>query len=454
MSGDGSQIAFGTSSVFGFLLLLGSVTLTVQLAPQQQQAKLFVREILTPEERRSLGWSEFSTKYANQYLELCTRVTAVAICAVLLITFKLLNFAEGFLGSLSISSQVLLFVSGMLSGSGGFLLATSGYHKLKNLRIAAVEFLSPIISVFYILAVYPISNFLSQLFPNYTYSASFLWPLFIAGLLGVTFTNIVIHFESENGVFGLTSLIASLWVFGFLVYFRDSWSWWVENIVIHPNTPLEYYSLLAVATTAFALLLAFEVSRIELRITREVDLLLPLLSRIQNYGTNKQEALSSFVNFDSTSDPVKMHDHYREIHAIILRNEARDSSESISKLNMLAQSKQQDQLVSGTVAISMLAVFTIILLVLLRPSNIAGLTAVFVDSLAFLLSGVVTYLIFHLTDLKISRKRTIIDKKSDVYYVEFRTSASRTERVAASVLVAVVGVTYFFLYVAKWILAI
>ena len=77
---------------------------------------------------------------------------------------------------------------------------------------------------------------------------------------------------------GFTAFIMSLWAFGTLIYLRDEWlpsrwlSWPTE----------EYWGLLALATTVFALILGFRVARVTERVSHEDELMFRLFRECEH----------------------------------------------------------------------------------------------------------------------------------------------------------------------------
>ena len=445
------SMAVSVGYIFGIIALLFTILLTLQDAVRLKQGEhIAKRNLKEPAEL------ERETENLTIVLNIMVLVVSASIGFLTLAVLLAFDAFDSFTNPLSLSQILILFFGSALVTIGGTVLNTRGNIKGKDLRVQSVRYFTPVFGVVFIALLYPFRGALNSIGSEVSLSADITWPWLIAGLLGVVTANILTNLESEIGVFGLTSFVVSLWFAGALVYFRDEWGWWTSHISNLGTGTLEYYSFLGVSATVLTLLIAFEVTRLEQRTIKEQEAVFWLLSRFElpSFQHLSGKPQKNLELLDKEKDIDKIQEYYMEIRTDLLASNPPVEPDVFAKLNSLAYSKQYGVAISSRVAIILLTLFSIALSLALRPSDIGTLSAIFVDSFAFILSAVMAYLTFHLFDLRNVRAKSSIesDPSRNGYVPEFATSTTRNEASIAIALVMAVTATYITLYSIKWLL--
>lgn len=502
-SEEDSSIAFNGGYIFGLLLLAFALIFSLQTGVRNIQGQKFARETTSISSYAEKGFEQENLgSGVVVFLRLLASFVGMVAGFVFFAIFEIFNIFQNFSGTLSIGGMIIAFVGGSILSSIGVFTNARGTIKGKDLKVQAIRYLTPVFGIFFLAILIPLRNVFTSLKSQIPAISDINWSWFIAGFLGILSANVVVNFKSEEKKFGLTSLVVSLWLSGILVFFRDEWSWWLDNINLLSTGSLEYYGFLGSASTIFALLISFEISRLEQRTTREEGIVFSLLKRLEVlYPTEKEQSLSLVVvaeakdnsskpetenilecleSLDRATNVETIRRAYESIENKLAseikpdeKNKKFDSGyfnntnermtycqDTSTELNELTHSKQYGRRVSGSIAIILLAVFTATLAISLRPAGeaITNLPAVLIDIFAFLLAATVAYLTFHLFDLHANRRNSIIEIKINEkgettgrYHVEFQEPGFRSEASIATVLVATIVVTYVVLYCLKWL---
>ena len=198
--------------------------------------------------------------------------------------------ASPVLALISIASSETFSVSTMFGGFAiGVLIRTPAtiLWRVSNLTtdnfgVNALNYLEPLISVLWLLLFWEID--ITRV------------DYLIIGVCAVFASNILINAEAEIGL-GFKATIVMLWISGVAVYFRDDRVLWTSE---------EYFSVLALSATVFAVILAFRVTRIVtttndedqhlFRIAMELD----ALSRDGKLGSSRRAIFDDVTMIDTT----------------------------------------------------------------------------------------------------------------------------------------------------------
>lgn len=230
---------------------------------------------------------------------------------------------------------------------------------------------------------------------------------------------------------GFTSLIMSLWTFGTVVYLRDevlpaSWLSWSGS---------EYWTLVSLSATVFALIFGFRVARLTSRLVEEDRQMLETFRGFERLVRSQklpEDTLLAVRRFD-TANPRNVATTYN-----LLRTRLRDGflespndADAFFKLqdelDGLAHSKQQGKDFSELISIFVFAGITIALGLMARPSDtawpVAGWTGFLTETFTALLVSVIVFLAFHLVDMRRDRQIPLIvpiEDTTDEYGLFFR----------------------------------
>ena len=315
--------------------------------------------------------------------------------------------------------------------------------------------------------------------------------LFWMGAIFIFCLNVLIHLSPEEerdyqrynltkprGTrMGFTSLVLALWAAGAVVYLRDEFvpSRWMEW---HSG---EYWTLVALSSTVFALIFGFRVARLSSRLGSEDDLFLHIFRRCEymvRVGICDRRLLDALLELDSSQPGTRLRAYEvirRSIRQGILHFETMRSSDITSedtedisrvdfydlleKLDRLAHSKQQGRDFSELISICTFAGMTVALGLFARPADVTFeqgqwtgfLTEVFVAVFV----SVVAFLAFSLLDMRREREIPLIvhvPERFGEYGLFFRhkRDASVSQRISV-VIVLVVLLTYTILFYSKWL---
>ena len=261
---------------------------------------------------------------------------------------------------------------------------------------------------------------------------------------------------------GFTSLILSLWLFGSLVYLRDEvlpakWLAW--------SGP-DYWALITLSATVFALIFGFRVARLTGRLNDEDRQMLAAFRKVERLvRLNKlpESALEEFRALD-TARPANIGDIYDKIRQR-LRNGFSSEPEDVAEyfdlqndLDAVAHSKQQGKDFSELIAIFVFALITIALGLLSRPADISpdsvGWSGFLTEVFVALFISVIVFLAFHLIDMRRDRQIPLIVAHSDakdeyILFFRYKPDLLMANIVSIVVMVLMICVFVALLYV-KW----
>ena len=311
------------------------------------------------------------------------------------------------------------FLLGFIIVAGGTLFVRLANLNSDDLGINAIFYITPVLALTW-LAIAGIS--LPRL------------DLFLMGAALVLGINVVIQSspdeepefakvgaESPKGTrLGFTSLILAIWFFGGMIYIRDeilpaSWLSW--------SGP-DYWTLVALSATVFALIFGFRVARLTSRLTLEDETTIRLFRRLEHVladSSLREETLSALRLLD-TALPKNLPDRYKEVRRCLLEAKSefrenqnpsaavtlRDFGELEEDLDRLAHSRQQGRDFSELISISLFAFITVILGTVTRPSHLTfsddRWSGFLIELFVALFVSVIAFLTFNLFDLRRNRE--------------------------------------------------
>lgn len=307
--------------------------------------------------------------------------------------------------------------------------------------------------------------------------------------------------ETEYGRsrWGFSSLILALWLFGTVVYLRDDW---FPETWLHWNLP-DYWGLVALSATIFALIFGFRVARLSSRISHEDETMLRLFRQCRELVDTSpldSNVLQALRNLD-TARPKELPERYRKVRSELVsakskfysqgefhKNEFKSSHEGGSEgerttptsentealrrstyeklvaqevaLDSLTHSKQQGRDFSELMSLTFFALITIALGLMARPAGLAeaesGWSGFLAEAFAVFFVATVAFLAVNLFDIRKDREFQLIefvDEKDVDYRLRFRykPDLSVQRRVSVIVCAGVCGSIAYLLY-DKWLL--
>ena len=243
----------------------------------------------------------------------------------------------------------------------------------------------------------------------------------------------------------LKALVVALLTFGIFVYFRPE--------LIDPETLIwqagDYWAVLALASTVFALLLAFRLTRVEALLVSEDHRTLTLVRRIELLPSrlfgleNPDESRATLLRWIRTLNRADSLSKYRraynyahiEVTKIVVRvgddgltaDERREIAEIRSDLDALGHGRQGAREFAERIALWLIGGL-IVVLCLAVPEQPEVWAQLLADAFAIVLAAVVIFLLFHLADVRRSRGDELLRERDpewrselpDGLYVRFR----------------------------------
>lgn len=301
------------------------------------------------------------------------------------------------------------------------------------------------------------------------------FDLFLIGAALIIAINILIQFEPDkernpakfgkpdrSGTrIGFTAFILSIWTFGTTVYLRDevvpaSWLVWASS---------EYWGLVAVSATVFALILGFRVARVTTRIAHEDEAMLALFRDCENLvraGMIDRSILDTLARLD-TAKPKELLVLYNEARQRIRYRLAPDSLSdplliSVEKqLDAVAHSKQLGRDIVELLSLVAFAAVTVGIGLFARADVADGGSWTGFISEVFVLVFVATiaFLCANLFDIRRERETPLLvstRERSGNHGLFFRDRQNRTFRHVVATLISLIMTTVFcILLYHKWI---
>lgn len=226
--------------------------------------------------------------------------------------------------------------------------------------------------------------------------------------------------------YSLKALVLSLLAFGMIIYFRDAilqgddFIWEVGD----------YWSILSLASTVFALLLAFRLTRVENLLLAEDHRTFGVIRRIEMLPK------AMFSNSPETNTRERLLDHIRDLNRAgrldeyedayykansVLSNiaqqalddsaygydEKREIAEIRTEIDALAHGRQYAREFAERIALWLMGGI-IVALCLAVPPQYKGWPRVLAETFSVLLASVVVFMLFHLADMRRSRGNELL----------------------------------------------
>ena len=482
---DGTVLLFGLEvpkSTIGIVLAL----ISAYLAGVSVSSTLFYGEELY---RMLLNYEDdkFITKDDIEKLELKDRnlllwLTFLGRVLSLLLTFVIsLTMSLGFAiyGLYGARYQTDVRYQTLFSGRmlvGAVLLAGVGMVVAVLLRVGnigtprsgvnALNFLAPFLAIIWLMLVgIDVPKF----------------DLFVAGGAFILAINVLIQLKPDEerdvskfqkkpmpGVqLGFTAFIMSIWVFGVFIYARDEIipSSWIEFKIG------EYWGLIALSSTVFALILGFRMSRLTAQINREDETMVNLFRSSEHLvknGVFSSDILQQLSDLDSVRY-INLRTQYN-----MIRDEIRSRIDSVQskenktllisvsqQLDLVAHSKQQGRDIVELLSLTTFAIVTIGLGLLVRPKGLVLDTPSWSGFLSeiFILGFVSTiaFLCINIFDIRRERGTPLLVEINEDFRLFFRFEYHEYNKkllwqhAIAIIISVMMSATFCWLLYLKWL---
>ncbi len=305
------------------------------------------------------------------------------------------------------------------------------------------------------------------------------FDLFILGAALIIAINILIQLKPDQGrdfsrvsddirgrsQLSFTTFILSIWTFGSVVLLRDEimpdiWLAWPGG---------DYWPLLALSATMFALILGFRIARISRRISHEDEMMFGLFrkcERLRKHEVLPEDMLEKLIELDTapTRDLLQSYNSARRYIRSAIQShgtaEHATSLESVAvQLDRFAHSKQQGRDIVELISLTAFAIVTVGLGLLARPSSLAGSHAAWSGFLSevflMLFVSTISFLCVNLFDIRLHRETPLLYSEQKLmgdYVLFFRYKQDLLVQHVASVLISVaMSVTFCVLLYHKWL---
>ena len=266
--------------------------------------------------------------------------------------------------------------------------------------------------------------------------------------------------------FGFSALILAIWSSGTVIVLRDDilsqdWVLW--------RGP-DYWGLVGLSATVFALIFGFRVARLASRINSEEELTLELYRRCEELS--KTEKLPPTVLPGLRRLDVASPKHLSACYAFLSRRLEAGRKKAVSEggdvekitdlkvqLDKLAHSKQQGRDFAELISLIAFAIITVSLGLFARPSTLilplAGWSGFLAESFSVLFVSTISFLAFNLFDLRRDRELPLFDPvlvSSDNSSLYFRRRQNLTmQRIIAVAICVFMAIAFAALLYGKWL---
>lgn len=384
-------------------------------------------------------------------------VPIVLLLAVLETDVRSAVFSNHFLGG--------LFCGLVLNGPASFLVRKAHITSLRR-EIISLQYLSPVAALGFLAAFTEID----------VARIDFL----IFGTVSIVALNMLINSDPERkkglesldaaevGVvqerYSLKALVVSLLGLGMLIYFRDEL---LTGEDLQWRDDGSYWAVLALASTIFALLLAFRLTRVEslllaedyrtLGIVRRVEMLPSQIFAAEGTSDTRRALIGWIRGLNRANTLHEYREAYDEANRFFERTMIRLSDEDLhisydeklelglirTELDALAHGRQQAREFAERIALWLIGI-VIVVMCLAVPSESSGWPRLLSETFVIMLSSIVVYLLFHLADMRRSRADELLRYKGmnqknglpEGLYVRFRDEKdARWQRIFAGVII-------------------
>ena len=289
---EGTSFIFDGRSLIGIALLIIAIGFIIQKSIFVKWADVMVKA----EQSKSAdgGIPNEKINYDNNETGYAMLIWGISLIVGSCLGFSLSIFSDG---SLETNGFIIALLGGAIIEFLGVFFDISGTVRSKaNPNLQAILYLTPVFSVL-ILWVF-------------SHVTEVRGDLLTLGICATVVGNVLVYFPTEDK-FGLASLVVALWTAGWIVLFRDNiFNEWFSDQEWFLQAD-SYFAVLALAATAFTLLLAFRISRISSRASQEEALVFSLLTRLNRiekiYGI---ELVNSLELIDAPNSPDELEEQY------------------------------------------------------------------------------------------------------------------------------------------------
>lgn len=422
----------------------------------------------------SNGIGQFKRREIEEYLGFVAgTVTRISLLPIVVLIAILESFAMSTWRSAPFLGGVV--AGAMLNGPAAFLLRRS--HIVSHQReIIVLQYLAPIFAllwlawlrgidiiridflVFGTVAIVAI-NMLINVDPERRRQRYVLSPSTAVSSFALQYRAPVYPIQER---YSLKALVVTLLGIGMFIYFRDRLI--ADSDLIWTGS--DYWAILALASTVFALLLAFRLTRVESLLQAEDHRTLSLIRRIEmlpksifvrDTGVDSARNLITWIrqvnSANSLSDYRRAYNNSQrlfqqvidrlETGEIDLGGEDRSEIGSIrAELDALARGRQHAREFAERIALWLMGGM-IVVLSLGAPTQPSEWARLLSDVFVVLLASVVVFLLFHLADIRRSRAdELLMDRDPDWeslpegLYVRFRNDRDlRWQRIFAGLII-------------------
>ena len=262
--------------------------------------------------------------------------------------------------------------------------------------------------------------------------------------------------EARSITFGLKSLVVGLWLSGTFMYFREDI---LNDRLQWPGG--DYWTVMALSATVFALIFGFRMGRLNLRVNNEGELMLALYQKsemlveegivskgvlpvLRRYRLRKENLAEWYASVKAFLHPHALGGHSKEV--------MRDVYNARSLLDKFAHSRQQGRDFTELVALLLFASSTGVIGLTARPPDLTPWTGFLTEMFTVLLVSTISFLAFYLFDMRRTRRLPVIDEIEGKGSVYFRTTIElRWPRIWALTLTFGMCIVFAYLLYSRWL---
>ena len=265
-----------------------------------------------------------------------------------------------------------------------------------------------------------------------------------AGASGVVVVNMIMHLDPENvgeqaAGYGYRAIVLSLWLSGIVVAFREDWmpTAWEQTSAV------EYWGIIGVCATVFVLIMSFRQSRLNERRTAMDEMMLRLHAKILTFNETGVLARGAEIarllrSIDRAAKPSSISRHYNEIRDLLAVELTEKSSEHdsgsekvrllMADIDVFANLRRQGRNFAELAVMTLFAVLTVVLALLVRPASDEIPFAAFVnDVVSMVLAAAFAFLVFDLVDKRRDADAPVVQSTKGMATEQYAATAVSTD---------------------------
>ncbi|MCY4328274.1 MAG: hypothetical protein OXC53_11930, partial [Rhodobacteraceae bacterium] len=287
--------------------------------------------------------------------------------------------------------------------------------------------------------------------------------LLVIGTAAILAANVLLQTDPESRIagtarLGFRALVVALWSCGAITLTRDDW--FLPDALKWSGS--SWWEIQALSTTLFAFLLSFRIARLDNRAQKEDDLAIHILHRLEEARSKEQlgaESVKIFLSVTCRGARADLPAAYARLRTALQKSKTAMGSHVLSSLetqiDMFFWSRQRGRDFGEFVAIVALAVITVTIALLSRPT-VNGWVGFLTEIFVMIFCANLIYLVVTLADRRRARFSGLFEQSSMSDNHGIPVALDSEERIGFHSFIALlmsflVVVAFGYAFFEKWI---